>query len=197
MTWGSPVTLKRVGAAAMVASTAIALTGCGSSGPSSSAAVRASTSSHPSGARHRDVRNLEVVHRAGGTVRAHGHNSEVGESGPPSVVNPCKLVSAKEVQALTGRSIARSIEAPQGPTCVYQPHGRAHEVTLAVSAISFRAASRRLSSVISLRIAGHAAYCGTIGTPIAYVSLAQGRVMSIGAPCPVAAAMAKTALARL
>jgi hypothetical protein len=82
---------------------------------------------------------------------------------------------------------------------VYQSHGRARgrDVTLTVSAISFRAASRKLSSVISLKVAGHAAYCGVFGTPVAYVSLAQGRVMTIGAPCPVAAAMAKTALTRL
>jgi hypothetical protein len=200
-------------AATAVASITIALAGCGGGHANRSASAtsgaHASATAHASV--HRTVRTVKAkvvtpatvvvrsrdrAHRTV-VVKAHGKDNEAGASGGSLTINPCTLVSISQVQALTRRPVAKSVEAPQGPTCVYEARGRGHEVTLEITALSFRAASKRLSSVIGLTIAGHQAYCGVFGTPIAYVSLTQGRVMTIGAPCPVAAAMAKAALARL
>jgi hypothetical protein len=195
---------SRVWGAALLASAAVGLAGCGGAGSTPSTVTPASQASLPE-------RNLvaaghvrapvsgsrDAVHRSGVVLVAHGHDSEPGGSGAVPSVRPCALVNAGEAQAIIGKPIARAVEAPQGPTCIYVPRGRGREVTLAVGPMSFRQARAELSSVIALKINGHGAVCGAIGTPITLVPLSLGRVMTVSAPCPIAASIAKQALTRL
>jgi hypothetical protein len=46
-------------------------------------------------------------------------------------------------------------------------------------------------------VAGRQAYCGTLGTPMLFVSLTGGRVLNVTAPCSIAQALAAKALSRL
>jgi hypothetical protein len=48
-----------------------------------------------------------------------------------------------------------------------------------------------------LSVRGHAAYCGLTGAPTLIVPLANGRFLSVTAPCPLAAPLAAKALGRL
>jgi hypothetical protein len=195
---------SRVRWAALLASAAVGLAGCGGAGSKPSSASLVSQASLPehgvvlAGHVHAPASGRrDAVHRSGVVLVAHGHNSEPGGSGAVPQVRPCTLVNAGEAQAIIGKPIARAVEAPQGPTCIYVPRGRGREVTLAVGPMSFRQARAQLSSVIALKINGHGAVCGAIGTPVTLVPLSLGRVMTVSAPCPIAASIAKQALTRL
>jgi hypothetical protein len=195
---------SRMWGVALLGLAAVALAGCGGAGSKPSPAVSASHASLPE---HNVVLaghvraplggSRDAVHRSGVVLVAHGHDSEPGGSGAVPQVRPCTLVNAGEAQAIIGKPIARAVEAPQGPTCIYVPRGRGREVTLAVGPMSFRQARAQLSSAIALKIGGHGAVCGAIGTPVTLVPLSLGRVMTVSAPCPIAASIAKQALTRL
>jgi hypothetical protein len=128
-------------------------------------------------------------------------------------------VTGQEVAGIIGQPVERTVLAVLGPTCLYvlraapagyvpaQGHGHAMrpkraqlhgiEVTLAVAPMNFRTATARLRTPTAFTVSGHRAYCGLTGHPIAVVSLTYGRVMTIAAPCPLAALIAKAALRRL
>jgi hypothetical protein len=138
-----------------------------------------------------------------GTVRARPAQAgtiddEVNSSGAKQL-DPCTLVSRSEVQAIAGRPIAAPVDAPQGPTCIYRPKDGKLLITLAVQDNNFSKvepqAQLRDKTPVSVR--GHAAYCGLTGAPTLIVPLTNGRFLSVTAPCPIAAALASTALTRL
>ena len=52
--------------------------------------------------------------------------------------NPCKLVSRSEAQTIIGRTVSASIEAPLGPTCIYQLAGSKSEITLQVENVKLQ-----------------------------------------------------------
>jgi hypothetical protein len=180
--------------AAVLASCTLALSGCGDEPPRVSSAT---TTAHAAVA-------PASVHKAGG-VSAARHTKDYEQTGGATAqtLHPCTLVSADEAQAIIGQPIARRVEAPQGPTCIYTPRTPAgsrrpaRQVTIGVSAMSFEKARAQLSSVFPVRIRGHGAYCGAIGNPIMFVPLSGGRVMTVSAPCPIAASLASKALSRL
>ena len=51
--------------------------------------------------------------------------------------NPCTLVSRAEAQAILGRPIDTPVDAPLGPTCIYQLVGTRNLVTLTAESIDF------------------------------------------------------------
>jgi hypothetical protein len=120
-------------------------------------------------------------------------------------------MTTQEVAAIIGQPVERAVVTALGPTCVYVPgkvsarRGHGHqggqvhpiEVTLAVTPLIFKTSTARLKNAVAFKVGGHTADCGVVGHPVAYVSLSHGRVMTITAPCPIAAQIARAALPRL
>jgi hypothetical protein len=125
-------------------------------------------------------------------------DDEVNSSGARTL-DPCTLVSRSEAQTIVGQPLAAPVDAPQGPTCIYRPIGGKLLVTLALQSTNFSKiqpqAQLRDRTPVSVR--GHAAFCGLTGGPTLIVPLANGRFLAVTAPCPIAAALASRALARL
>lgn len=109
--------------------------------------------------------------------------------------NPCRLVSLSEAQSIAGSGITARVEAPLGPTCIYES-ARAG-ITLAVQTGSFSQASHQLSKRKTVTVSGHTAYCGRLGAPMLVVSVGQDQVLNVTGPCTVAQRFAARALQRL
>jgi hypothetical protein len=125
-------------------------------------------------------------------------DDEVNSTGAKPV-NPCALVSRAEAQTIIGAPVAKAVEAPQGPTCVYSPQGAKSLITLAVESMHFSKIQpqAQLRDRISVTIHGHTAYCGVVGTPTMIVPLPAGKYLSVTAPCPIAASFAAKALSHI
>jgi hypothetical protein len=125
-------------------------------------------------------------------------DDEVNATGAKTV-HPCQLVSRAEARGIVGSRIGRPTEALQGPTCLYSQRSAKRLITLAVESNHFSKIrpQAQLRDRISLTVHGHAAYCGVASGPTMIVSLAAGRFLSVGAPCPIAASFAAKALAHL
>jgi hypothetical protein len=115
----------------------------------------------------------------------------------PSTARPCSLVTKSQAQTILGTPIVEPLQAPQGPTCIYRSRSGGRFVTLAVQTASFARLEKQLRSARSVRVAGSTGSCGRYGRPMLYVPLARGRVLSVAAPCDVAARFAARAVARL
>jgi hypothetical protein len=111
-------------------------------------------------------------------------------------LNPCTLVTAREVQTIAHRHVTSRIEAPLGPTCIYKL-GDHREITLAVEAGSFSQRVSQLHRRKRVTIRGRPGYCGVVGGPTLYVEVRHGWILDIAAECGVATKMAAKALARL
>jgi hypothetical protein len=116
---------------------------------------------------------------------------------PQSRFTPCNLVTRAEAKAILGAPVQAPLEAPQGPTCVYRSTSSASFITVAVQARSFDELRKDMRARVPVEVGGRPGYCGTYGQPMMVVSLAQGRVLSIGAPCDVARKFAARGVARL
>jgi hypothetical protein len=187
----------------------VLLAACGGSTATPSSGPTASSSSYPTGTTNTSRAHAgparDVVHRSGQVAVAHGHDSE--PEGKPNTVNPCSLMTTQEVAAIIGQPVEKAAVTALGPTCVYIPGkvsashrgGQVHpiEVTLAVTPLIFKTSTARLKNAVAFKVGGHTADCGVVGHPVAYVSLSHGRVMTITAPCPIAAQIARSALPRL
>jgi len=112
-----------------------------------------------------------------------------------TVQNPCTLVTRAQIAGIIHEPVAAGVEAPLGPTCVYHAvrHGGG-DFTISVQTARIGALSKLLRHQVHLRIAHHAAYCGIIGEPMMYTELAAGQVLTVGAPCQVAATITADAL---
>jgi hypothetical protein len=124
-------------------------------------------------------------------------NPEIGENPTLKAANPCKLVSRSEAQTILGRTVSASIEAPLGPTCIYQLGGSKSEITLQVENVNYSQISHQLTKRSQVDVAAHKAYCGTLGTQMLFVPLAGGQVLHVTAPCAIAQRFATLALGRL
>jgi hypothetical protein len=118
-------------------------------------------------------------------------------SKPRSRFSPCNLVSQPRAGAILGKRVAQPVEAPQGPTCIYRSEDGDQFVTLAVQSLDFRAEKRQMQDVQELAVSSRSAYCGTLGQSTLHVRLSAGRVLTVGAPCPVAERFAAAAMRRL
>jgi hypothetical protein len=87
------------------------------------------------------------------------------------------------------------IEAPLGPTCIFEFHGQLSTVTLVVERAGIQTFVRQMRHPERVDVAGLPAYCGTLGSTVLFVALPKGGVLSVTAPCPIAQALATQALA--
>jgi hypothetical protein len=116
---------------------------------------------------------------------------------PASAGRPCSLVTKTQAKAIVGAPIVEPLEAPQGPTCIFQTKAGKPYVTVAVQTLNFAKLRKQIRNAHTVSIASRTAYCGTYGKPMLYLPLAGGRVLSIAAPCGMAARFAAKAAPRL
>lgn len=113
---------------------------------------------------------------------------------PP--VDPCTLVTQTEAGKILSVPIARPVKAAQGPTCIYRGRTGGTFVTLAVVARP-TPAPKGLRERKRVRPAGRAGWCGTRGRPVLDLRVADGRTLTVTAPCDVATRFAARAVRRL
>ena len=118
-------------------------------------------------------------------------------SHPQRRLTPCNLVTKAQARAIIGAPLQDPVEAKQGPTCIYRSQQGDDFVSVAIQAVDFNQIKRRLQQITTVDASGRTGYCGHYGQDMLYVPLAAGRVLSIGAPCPVARRFAVTAVRRL
>jgi len=206
--------VTRKGLCALLAAAAALLLGaCGGSSSSSSSSPSASVvPSGVLGARVQGARRVTPVSKFVGADRVEATRSrpvraraqagtiddEVSASGARAL-DPCSLVSRAQAQAILGKPVGQPRDAPQGPTCIYTPQGAPGPVTLAVVATDFSSLrpQAHLRDRMSVKVSGHAAYCGVAGTPTMIVPLSPGRFLTVAAPCPIAASFAAAVLRHL
>jgi hypothetical protein len=116
---------------------------------------------------------------------------------PASASRPCSLVTKTQAKAIVGAPILEPLEAPQGPTCIFQTKAGKPYVTLAVQTLDFAKLRRQIRNAHAVTVADRTAYCGTYGKPMLYLPLAGGRVLSIAAPCSMATRFAAKAAPHL
>lgn len=190
---------------ALLAASALSLSACG--GSSSNGVV------HPPVQAARGVPPIPRFVGAGsvhqtrsGPVRAYpapanAIDDEVNASGAKTI-DPCTLVSRSQAQAILHLTVERTIDAPQGPTCIYQPEGKAGMVTLALQATAFSkvAPQAQLRHRQSLSVGGNTAYCGKDGSSGAstlVIPLSASRFLTVTAPCALASQFAAAAMRHL
>jgi predicted small secreted protein len=178
--------------------------GAGSNASDSTAASGKSTAAASARAKHstqpvgRDIVRNHGDHTAKARGVGSEPNDEVNASGAKTQ-KPCALVRRSEAEAIIGKPIAESSEAPQGPTCIYRPRGAKSFITLAVESRNFSKLEpqSQLRNRMSVTVGGHPAYCGGAGGPMLIVPLSGGKFIAVAAPCPIAASFAAKALRRL
>jgi hypothetical protein len=191
---------SKVAGLGLAAAASVALAACGSSSQTvTRARVQAARGVVPSAqffaGRRRDVARTTDGRPVKARSEPAAVNDEVSNTGARTV-NPCNLVSRAQASSITGTSVGKPVEAPQGPTCIYKVHGFPGTITLALESTPFSTArpQSQLHGRMSVKVDGRAAYCGAIGTPTLIVPLRGDRFLSVAAPCPIAAAFAARAL---
>jgi hypothetical protein len=116
---------------------------------------------------------------------------------PAGAQRPCSLVTERQARAIIGAPIDEPVQAPQGPTCIYQAAAGKRQVTLAVQTVAFTKLRGQLRNARRVDVGGRTGYCGTYGRAMFYLPVARGRVLSIAAPCTTATRFATKAAARL
>ena len=129
--------------------------------------------------------------------KAKTQTSNDDTQGIAAAPNPCRLVSLPEAQSIAGSGITARIEAPLGPTCIYKSARTRAGITLAVQTRSLSQAARQLTKRKTVTVSGRTGYCGQLGAPMLVVSIGQGHVLNVSAPCTVAQRFAALALQRL
>ncbi len=162
-------------------------------GAASGGAKGTGGSSGKSGAKTQ-LRAVDVISKPG------PHKARGGPDEPQQPVikapNPCRLVSAHEASSILGASVQQT-EAPLGPTCIMRVDSQKQVVTLAVEAVSVKTQVKNMREVHTATVGGHQTYCGKLGSSQLYLSLGGGKAIAVTAPCPVAQALAATALSHL
>lgn len=110
---------------------------------------------------------------------------------------PCNLVTRSQAQDILGNRVQAPVEAPQGPTCIYRTRDESTFVTIAVQPLDLDALRKQMRGEEEVDVDSHTAVCGKLGQSMLYLALEQGRVLSIGAPCDMAARFARAAVPQL
>jgi len=111
--------------------------------------------------------------------------------------NPCALVTKAEAKAIMRADLLDPLVAPQGPTCIYRDRARQSYATLAFQPRSIDVLRRQLRRAQRIEVGGRTGYCGMHGQPMLYLAAGRDRVLSVAAPCPIAARFARHAMKRL
>jgi hypothetical protein len=111
--------------------------------------------------------------------------------------DPCALVSRSEAQIILGTPIKSMVEAPLGPTCIYQPAGAKQFVTMAVQSIDLANIKAHIHDRRSFLVGGLTAFCGTYGSTTTFVALPNRQILTVTAPCTVGVRFAAKAVPRL
>jgi hypothetical protein len=179
-------------AVCLVAALAFGACGGTSPGPSAIAAGRDPVTSgvptkrpfpHTGGSSHNDDNPT-----AGNAI------SRPGASRLPG--GPCALVGAARASAILGAPVRSPVEAPLGPTCIYQAVGSSSFVTVAIDAAPLDRLERALRGRISFTVGRVQLYCGDVGEPTTYAPLGGGRVLAVAAPCSIGRRFAAAAMQR-
>lgn len=116
---------------------------------------------------------------------------------PPSADRPCSLVTKAQAREIIGVPIVEPLEAPQGPTCIYQTASGKPYVTLTVQKTSMAMLRDQMSDTKEVSVAGRTAYCGDLGGPVLHLPLSDDRVLSVAATCAMGQRFAAAAVSRL
>lgn len=122
-------------------------------------------------------------------------NDEVSESGA-GPARPCHLVSRSEAADILGGEVRVSVGL-QGPTCIYAARDSKRQVTLVVERIDFDSLRHQAGSAPRIRVGRRSGWCLHYGSTSVAVPLADGRVLDVTGPCPIAARFAARGLARM
>jgi hypothetical protein len=133
--------------------------------------------------------------------KTKGHRASAGVKTDVAgirALNPCTLVTKAQAHAIVGATLRSEKEAPLGPTCIFTFAGRKTDITLAIESLNYAKTVRPMKKPAHLTLGGYPADCGTLGTQMLFVSLNGGKkVLNVTAPCSIAEAFARKALARL
>jgi hypothetical protein len=115
----------------------------------------------------------------------------------PSAKRPCSLVTKAQAQSIIGVPILAPLEAPQGPTCIYQSKAGKQYITLTVQNTDFARLKAQVHKRREVALSTRTAVCGSFGRPMLYLPLDGGRVLSVAGPCGVASRFAAKAVPHL
>jgi len=189
---------KRAATLPFVLAGVLAAAGCGSSGPGENSSGAARIAPVAAGAVP-EVMSPVVPGPAGEKVQKpfkSEPDSEANETGARPL-HPCLILTGAEVARVTHVSVTQTTEAPIGPTCIYRVAATPGQYAFAVESLAFKVAAANVPRHRLTAIAGHRAYCRTLGQPTLFVDLPAGRVLSVQAPCRTAARLATRALRAL
>jgi hypothetical protein len=116
---------------------------------------------------------------------------------PRSSFTPCNLVTRARAGEIMGAELEEPLEAPQGPTCIYQTRSGGEMVTVSVQALDLESVRSQLRRAQSVTVGDRTAWCGQHGQPMLYLPLAQGEVLAVAGQCAIAKRFAASALPRL
>ena len=197
-----------------VAAAALLITACGGASstrsPAGQSAAMETRADAAAKADHDVVTNGVVIHRplrgtGGGEINddnpgrpdTGGQRGARGDHPAIAASNPCTLVSRAEAQAIVGRAIDAPVEAPLGPTCIYQPAGTKSFITMTIESIDLSVIERHIRNRTQLKVSGRTALCGAYGQPTTFVPFPNGRALAITGPCAIGIRFAAQALPRL
>lgn len=160
----------------------------------STAIIKAQKRVQVQNTRARAKRGAEKARQPGGRAATGSHKQRALS---PSAARPCSLVSKTHAQTIIGSAIIEPLEAPQGPTCIYQTKSGKPYITLAVEKTSYARLRDQISKRRKIAVADHRGVCGTFGRPVLYMPLGNGRVLSVTGPCDLATRFAARAIAHL
>jgi hypothetical protein len=133
--------------------------------------------------------------RAGGHAATAGARRQKAQAS--SAERPCSLVTKAQARAIIGAAILEPLQAPQGPTCIYQTKTGKPYVTLTVQTTSYERLQEQVRRSRSVGVAKRRGVCGSYGRPVLYLPISGGRVLSIGAACDMASRFAAAAIRHL
>jgi hypothetical protein len=116
---------------------------------------------------------------------------------PRDAGNPCALVTRAQAQGILGAKLLDPVVAPQGPTCLYRDRSGQRFATISIQSLSFKALRPRVRRLERVDVSGHTAYCGVYGQPMLYLPISGARLLSVAAPCKIAARFARRAATQL
>ncbi len=187
------------------------LAACGGSSPASSTASSQSTtvaqvvssssaassgSGHGGKASHGGKLRVRVVSTTGAAAHGSTH-SKASTTTTSKQPNPCALVTTAEASSALHVASVTQTEAPLGPTCIFVAKGHTQVAAVSVQVIDLKREIQQMKKVSQTSIAGHKAYCGTLGVSQLLVPLINNEVLNVTAPCAAAQAIAVHALGRV